>query len=206
MVPVSQEAIFASHRPSDIFSIRSDIVIEMNENFKHHPYRFKKTQTFLHVFGLLYVSARQVKQKLNQSLRYFHTLDSEELHRKLHHIKSKIQSNFTFDISWLEDLREVKIHETTGDKITPLVVESGRILITNSRIYFQPFNNINTSPVIKYNLSEFNRIVKRRYLLRQTGLELFTISNNTVLFVFSRYLKLYYFEVQVVFNLFCCIA
>lgn len=52
------------------------------------------------------------------------------------------QSRVSFDTLWLEDLYEKVILETQGSKITPLVVNPGRILLTSSRLYFQPYNNV----------------------------------------------------------------
>ena len=36
----------------------------------------------------------------------------------------------------------------TGEKITPLVCNPGKVLLTSSRLYFQPFNNV--EPVCYY--------------------------------------------------------
>ena len=52
------------------------------------------------------------------------------------------QSRVSFDTLWLEDLYEKVVLETQGNKITPLVVNPGRILLTSSRLYFQPYNNV----------------------------------------------------------------
>ena len=42
----------------------------------------------------------------------------------------------------LEDLYETIEYESQGDKITPLVTNPGRIMLTSHRLYFQPFNNV----------------------------------------------------------------
>ena len=52
------------------------------------------------------------------------------------------QSRVSFDAKWLEDIYEKVICETQANKISPLVVNPGRIVLTCSRIYFQPYNNI----------------------------------------------------------------
>ena len=41
----------------------------------------------------------------------------------------------------LEELQEKIILEVAGDKVTPMVANPGRILLTSHRLYFQPFNN-----------------------------------------------------------------
>lgn len=52
------------------------------------------------------------------------------------------QSRVSFDTSWLEDLYEQVILETQANKVLPLVINPGRVLLTSSRIYFQPYNNM----------------------------------------------------------------
>lgn len=52
------------------------------------------------------------------------------------------QSRVLFDRSWLEDLYEKIIVEVQANKVLPLIVNPGRILLTCSRLYFQPYNNM----------------------------------------------------------------
>lgn len=47
-----------------------------------------------------------------------------------------------FNTSWLEDLYEEQQLELTGQRVTPLVCNPGRIMLTSSRLYFQPYNNV----------------------------------------------------------------
>lgn len=54
------------------------------------------------------------------------------------------QSRVSFDTKWLEDIYEKVIVETQAKKIAPLVVNPGRLVLTSSRIYFQPYNNIDS--------------------------------------------------------------
>jgi len=55
----------------------------------------------------------------------------------------------------------------TGARVTPLVHNPGRLMITTARLYFQPFNNVDADPVSKFNLRDITRLVRRRHLLRQ---------------------------------------
>uniref|UniRef100_A0A2C9KF32 BEACH domain-containing protein n=1 Tax=Biomphalaria glabrata TaxID=6526 RepID=A0A2C9KF32_BIOGL len=73
----------------------------------------------------------------------------------------------------LEDIYEKIILETQGDRITPLVTNPGRIMLTSSRLYFQPFCNIDKWPVLKLRIKDIKRLICRRFLLRQLGLEIF---------------------------------
>lgn len=50
------------------------------------------------------------------------------------------QTLITFDPTWLE-LGENIIMEEVGQKVTPLSINSGRIVLTSLHVYYQPFNN-----------------------------------------------------------------
>lgn len=52
------------------------------------------------------------------------------------------RAEVSFNTSWLEDLYEEIVCELTGERVTPLVSNPGRIILTSSRLYFQPFNNV----------------------------------------------------------------
>ena len=51
-------------------------------------------------------------------------------------------SAVSFNRSWLEDIYEETICELPGERITPLVSNPGRIMLTSARLYFQPYNNV----------------------------------------------------------------
>ena len=51
-------------------------------------------------------------------------------------------SAISFNRSWLEDIYEETICELPGERITPLVSNPGRIMLTSARLYFQPYNNV----------------------------------------------------------------
>ncbi|PNF22132.1 hypothetical protein B7P43_G06803 [Cryptotermes secundus] len=108
------------------------------------------------------------------------TLPAAEQNSMIAAIVYSRQNRVSFDTLWLEDLYEKVILETQGSKITPLVVNPGRILLTSSRLYFQPYNNVESYPVLKIRLPDIKRIVQRRFLLRQVGLEIYCESNSQV--------------------------
>lgn len=72
----------------------------------------------------------------------------------------------SFNTSWLEDLYEERMVELSGERVTPLVSNPGRIMLTSLRLYFQPYNNMEVEPVLKIKLSELKSLHKRRYMLR----------------------------------------
>jgi factor associated with neutral sphingomyelinase activation len=56
----------------------------------------------------------------------------------------------------------------------------GRLMITDTMLYFQPFNNVDPNPVDKYPLKDICRVIKRRHSLRPVGLEIYYDSANSI--------------------------
>jgi len=52
------------------------------------------------------------------------------------------------------------------EELTPLANNPGRFVVSTHRLYFQPFNNLSATTVVKYELRSIERVLKRRYLLR----------------------------------------
>ena len=93
------------------------------------------------------------------------------------------RSEVVFNTSWLEDLYEEQQLELTGQRVTPLVCNPGRIMLTSSRLYFQPYNNVEVDPVLKIRLSDLRYVMKRRYMLRHVGIELFCPNGQNMFLV-----------------------
>ncbi len=60
------------------------------------------------------------------------------------------ESSAQFDNTWLADLNERQLLELTGARITPLVVNPGRVLVTNSRLYLTFLFAISVSFILLY--------------------------------------------------------
>ncbi|XP_014217202.1 protein FAN-like [Copidosoma floridanum] len=131
--------------------------------FIHQPADFQ--------FSFNYAKVEDCLPQILQLLRAA-TLPTAEQNAMIMAIVHSRQSRFTFDTSWLEDLYEQIIIETQANKVSPLVINPGRVLLTNCRIYFQPYNNMDQYPVLKINLKDIKNVIKRRFLLRQVGLEI----------------------------------
>lgn len=135
------------------------------------PYVFQtKTQRFLFVF-----SYAQIDVCLG-SIEQLHraaSLPAAEQNQMVATIATARQSKITFNPAWLENLYEKIILETLGNKITPLVVNPGIIVLSSTNLYFQPFNNIEPHKLLKVQLSRIKRIIRRRFLLQQVGIEIY---------------------------------
>ncbi|XP_077982163.1 protein FAN-like isoform X3 [Glandiceps talaboti] len=166
---VSLLSKFDNH--GNIIMIECKQIVEMKEDNMIAPYKYRK-QPDKYLFSLNFGTCEAVVPQMCQLLRAS-TLTLADQASMIATIVQSRQARVSFDTSWLENLYEQIIMETLGDRITPLVTNPGRIMLTSSRLYFQPFNNVEPVPVMKVKLSDIKRLVKRRYLLRQVGLEIF---------------------------------
>lgn len=166
----------------NIIRIECEQIVEMLEGNFIEPYVFKREKKVFH-FSLQYVTAENCLPQICQ-LKRAATLATADQASMIAVIVMSRQARVKFDTSWLEDLYEKILHETTGNKITPLVINPGRILLTSCRLYFQPYNNAEPWPVLKIRLSDIKRIIKRRFLLRHVGLELYCANHSPVKHLF----------------------
>ena len=59
-----------------------------------------------------------------------------------------------FNPGWLEDEGERVVLEAVGARITPLCRQPGRMVLTPSRLYFQPFNVVSNQPTQVFHLDQ----------------------------------------------------
>ncbi|CAL1532355.1 unnamed protein product [Lymnaea stagnalis] len=154
-----------------LIKISTDQTIEMKEKNIVAPFVFRKEKS-QHTFSLNYAAIDDCLPQMSQ-LHRASTLPPGDQQAMLNAIMLSRQSRVKFNTSWLEDIYEKIILETRGDRITPLVTNPGRIMLTSSRLYFQPFCNIDKWPILKLRLKDIKRLICRRFLLRQLGLEIF---------------------------------
>ncbi|XP_042895637.1 protein FAN [Parasteatoda tepidariorum] len=177
-----QGSLLSKLDKGNVIYVECDQVIEVLEGTFIAPYKFKRERnTFL--FALLYGTANACLAQISQ-LKRASMLASAEQASMIGAIVNCRQNSTKFDTSWLEDLHETILLETMGNKITPLVTNPGRILLTTGRLYFQPYNNAEPWPVLKIKLSSIKRVIKRRFLLKQVGLELYCSKNSPVQHLF----------------------
>ncbi|KAF2878744.1 hypothetical protein ILUMI_27419 [Ignelater luminosus] len=165
---------------NNVLSVSCKQHIEMLEGNVIAPYKFCGDARFL--FLLNYGNIKDCLPRICQ-LQRASTLPAADQADMIAAIVHSRQARVAFDPLWF-DLYEQPVMETQADKITPLVVNPGRILLSTARLFFQPYNNIETEPVLKIKLSSITRIVKRRFLLRHTGLEIYSDENNSVPYIY----------------------
>lgn len=59
-------------------------------------------------------------------------------------------------------------------RVLPLNHIYGYIFITSEKVYFEPFHNISAKSVNKIDIEKIGKLFKRRYELRNIGLEIIT--------------------------------
>lgn len=155
---------------SNVLIIECKQYVEMLEKNVLAPYKFIHKNATFHFF----LNYAKVENCLPHILQLFRaaTLPTAEQNAMIMTIVHSRQSRVSFDTSWLEDLYETVVLEIQANKVLPLVVNPGRILLTTSRLYFQPYNNMDQYPVLKIQLKDISNIIQRRFLLRQVGLEI----------------------------------
>lgn len=93
-----------------------------------------------------------------------------------------------FDPSLLVDFREKLVLPAAQpvERIEPLLRYPGCIMLTDQRLYFQPaqLNNV-LDPVLNWEYTKIEQVYRRRYLLRQTGLEVCFKKGDSSFFSFS---------------------
>ncbi|KAJ3655160.1 hypothetical protein Zmor_014297 [Zophobas morio] len=158
---------------SNVLAVNCREYIEMLEGNIVAPYKFKESTNFL--FQLNYANIMNCLPQICQ-LHRASTLPAAEQADMIATIVHSRQARVSFDPLWL-DLYEKVVMETEADKVTPLVINPGRLVLTTARLFFQPYNNVETVPVIKIELNSIKRMVKRRFLLRHIGLEIYSGEN-----------------------------
>ena len=90
------------------------------------------------------------------------------------------ESAATFDVSRIADLSEHIVANCLAAQVTPLVREPGRLVLTQSRLYFQPLHNLGEdSPVHSIPLTSVAGVARRTHSLRPRGIELFLTPHDS---------------------------
>uniref|UniRef100_U5EY84 Putative neutral sphingomyelinase n-smase activation associated factor n=1 Tax=Corethrella appendiculata TaxID=1370023 RepID=U5EY84_9DIPT len=161
----------------NILAVECQQYIEMLSGNILQPYKFKQ-EIRVFFFNFHYGKVDEYLPQLHQ-LHRASTLHAYEQNSMIATIVFSRHNRVKFNPLWLDNLYEEKIVDYQVEKINPLVVNPGRLLLTNSFIYFQPYNNIETYPVVKIRLKSIQSLIRRRFLLRHIGLEIKWCDTNT---------------------------
>ena len=194
------------------FTFTSSAYFELKEGNKVGPYKMvegssvsthnnssnnnssnNSSSTFRLVFALVHADVDQFVVKIEQ-LRHIVTLSQRQGSLVAYQLlKPFIEAaqlwTLRFDVSNLVNFHEKM--QLSGSvaalKVRPLTTHPGSLMVTDARVYFQPsqLNNVGDASVLHFELTKVRRIFRRRYLLRQVGLEFLLIDGASHLFVFD---------------------
>ncbi|XP_072936981.1 protein FAN-like [Epargyreus clarus] len=162
----------------NVIKIQTKQYAEMLEDNILAPYKFKYEKKVF-FFHLDFVSAEECLSQMQQ-LHRASTLHAPEHNSMVATILHSRYMRMVFDPVMMDDFTEQIICELQAEKISPLVRHQGKLALTPTTLYFQPFSNIENSPIIKVKLGEMKRIYKRRFLLRQVGLEIYSSEESLI--------------------------
>ncbi|CAG9784208.1 unnamed protein product [Diatraea saccharalis] len=171
-------------RPHFIDGVSNIIMIKMKqyaEMLKENilaPYKFMYEEKEFFIF-FDFASAEECLSQMEQ-LQRASTLHAPEHNSMVATILHSRYMRMVFDPVMMDDFTEQILCELQAEKISPLVRHQGKLAITPTTIYFQPFSNVESSPVLKLKLCDLRRMYRRRFLLRQVGLELYSQEQSTV--------------------------
>ena len=185
----TEVSFLKEHDVEKSFVVEVDRVVEMKANNENRPYKTIKCDVEgdepsppLHVFTLVHTPVKEILSEIRKFLK----LSKDE---KSVMMEIEARQKLEFDISYLSDYSErVQLEqECLVDRVSPLVNNPGCLQVTNKSVYFQParINNVQKDPVSRFSLKEIQKMYKRRYMLRQSGLELIMNDGSSVFFAFK---------------------
>lgn len=125
---------------NNIISVKCKQYAEMLEGNIIYPYKFKMEDTEF-LFLLNYASIADCTQQMNQ-LKRASSLHACEQNSMVATISHSRYSRMRFDALWLDDLYDKIILEINADRVSPLVQNPGKVVLTSNTLFFQPCNNI----------------------------------------------------------------
>ncbi|KAH9320915.1 hypothetical protein KI387_015554, partial [Taxus chinensis] len=154
------------------FVLEASLHVTMKENGIDAPYNFEKQDT-VWVFSLEFSPVQQFLKQA-QSFISINLLPNMERDMILYNTRVQKEAQAQFDTTNLMDLSEKICLNVPSAQVTPLVREPGRLVITQTHLYFQPLFNLNDdNPVRSEPLSAIIAVARRRHALRQVGLEIY---------------------------------
>ncbi|XP_046634671.1 protein FAN-like [Daphnia pulicaria] len=171
----------------DFMVINCTQIVEMLANNVVAPYVFLKN-SFTLKFTFHYASSKECLHRLSQ-LHRASTLPPKDQQEMMEAIVHSRHSRVHFDPCWLEDLHESIQFEAKVIQVSPLVSNPGRVVLTSSRLYYQPYNR-EPVDVMKIRLaSDMERVVRRRYLLQNSAMEIYCKEHCTTKYLFLAFDK-----------------
>jgi factor associated with neutral sphingomyelinase activation len=168
----AEEVLQCTSATSGFVTFSCSSHFEMKNNDKVGPYKLMSTKSQF-VFALIHTDIIAFFHKMKQ-LRGELTANMKGGGRGQNLFAQSFKSQ-TFDSSQLIDFNErlLFLDPVVVFRVGPLVLHPGELMVTDTRIYFQPSNLNNIEDLVQHlDVKKIKRIFSRRYLLRQTGMEI----------------------------------
>lgn len=191
----------SSSSSDDVLTLSTALYYELKANGKIGPYKQVVVQqqdtdpTSLILFRPLHTDLSLLQTKVDRLLGIFTAsveLGSGQaqalLQQFIHETYLRPNMPLLFDTSQLVDFHERLILKEPVEvkRVRPLVSNVGLLMLTESRVYFQPFSINNVGDTVQVvELRQVARVYCRRFLLRQIGLEFLMRDGSSALFAFS---------------------
>lgn len=175
----NEEILQCSSTTSGFVTFKISGYFEIKDNDKIGPYKYKDNddRDITLVFALIHSDPQAFLFKISR-LREELILYRAEGLRGIPFKPKPI----SFDLTLLEDFHEKLAfpYLVSALKLSPLILHPGGLMITNINIYFQPSNLNNVGDLVQhFDIKSIKRIFSRRYLLKQTGMEILFITDKT---------------------------
>lgn len=132
--------------PTDIIKIKMKQYAEMLEENILAPYKFVYEEKEFFIF-FDFASADECLSQMEQ-LQRASTLHAPEHNSMVATILHSRYMRMVFDPVMMDDFTEEIICELQAEKISPLVRHQGKLALTPTTIYFQPFSNVESVSTI----------------------------------------------------------
>lgn len=126
--------------PSNVIEVKVQQYVEMLAGNILAPYAFKYDSKEFYFF-LDFANGEECLNQMEQ-LRRASSLHASEHNSMIATILHSRYKRMTFDPVMMDDFTEQIILELPAEKILPLVRHQGKLALTPTTLYFQPFNNI----------------------------------------------------------------
>jgi len=177
-----EESAGSSYLEREGSSEDEEIVFEMRKIYEivtsgpPSPYKVQEVENSLIKITPAYENIQKLMEKITKLVASgknssFKTDPQEEINRLILE-----DSKLRFNMSHLESITERPLikNQLLVKRVLPLVTIPGIWYLTNANIYFQSLHSVVAKPVKIIHLTDITKIFKRRYELRQIGMEIYT--------------------------------
>jgi len=158
-----------------ILHTRCSVEIPLNGAYIFHRHDLDHADSEF-VISLSYVDTKPLLDFLCQ-LHGLYRLGNAARAAARSDIIAKREAGIPFESSNIVDIRERVLlpggEAVLAQQVQPLLVNPGRMQITDARIYFQPFNHVTSDATLKIDIADIKRIYRRRFGMRDTAIEVF---------------------------------